>query len=875
MWHTLDKEEVAERLSTSIEEGLSQGEVLKRLERYGANELAQKKPRPILLRFLDQFKDFMVLILIAAAVISAFVGEVTDTIIILAIVILNAVLGTVQEYRAEESLAALKKMTAPIAKVIRGSVADVIPAVELVPGDVVVLEAGDFVPADIRLIETVDMSIQESALTGESMPVEKDAQAILDSDTTLGDRCNMAYSGTIVTHGRGKGIVVATGMDTELGSIAGMLKDENEEKTPLQKRLTVLSKTLGIAVIGICLFIFVIGLLYGKEPLEMFLTSVSLAVAAIPEGLLAIVTIVLAIGVQNMSKRGAIIRRLPAVETLGSATVICSDKTGTLTQNRMTVVAVYTDGKLYNADEYVDGIEKQDNLLMTISVCCNDAKVKIDGEDIQLIGDPTETSLIDLGLKGGLKKEVLDTEYPRVNEIPFDSERKLMTTVHRTEDNVFVFTKGAVDELLEICTHIMLDGDILPIDADMIDKIQRMNNEMGENALRVLAMAYKEVPSLEEAAPFESNLVFVGLVGIIDPPREEVKPAVKRCIRAGIKPIMITGDHKITAMAIARELGIMSEGDEAISGFELEEMSDEQLNENIERYSVYARVAPEHKVRIVKAWQSLGHIVAMTGDGVNDAPALKAADIGIAMGMTGTDVAKEASDMVITDDNFATIVLAVEEGRKIYTNILKCIQYLLSCNIGELLLIFIATLLNFNAPLLPIHILWINLVTDSLPALALGIDPISKGIMDKKPRKANEDIFTKGLIMRIIYQGAMIGLLSLTAFIIGNGWSVEVAETMTFATLAFTQIVHGLNVRSNEESIFSIGIFSNKYYLGAGLISIVLQILVLNIPVLMNLFKVVPLNSTQALIVMTLSLIPIAVVEVLKLMGLNVSQDEL
>lgn len=874
MWYTLDKGEVEERLSTSIGEGLSKGDISERLERYGANELAQKKPRPLLLKFLDQFKDFMVIILIVAAVISAFVGEVTDTIIILAIVILNAVLGTVQEHRAEESLAALKKMAAPAAKVIRGGMTDVIPAVDLVPGDVVVLEAGDFVPADIRLIETANMSIQESALTGESMPVGKDGQSIFDSDTSLGDRRNMAYSGTIVTHGRGQGIVVGTGMDTELGSIAGMLKDETGEKTPLQKRLTVLSKTLGIAVIGICIFIFVIGLLYGKEPLEMFLTSVSLAVAAIPEGLLAIVTIVLAIGVQNMSKRGAIIRKLPAVETLGSATVICSDKTGTLTQNKMTVVDIYIDGELYNLDEYIDSMSKNDNLLTTIGICCNDTKVKIDGADTELIGDPTETSLIDLGIKGGFKKEVLDTEYPRVDEIPFDSERKLMTTVHSKEDNILVFTKGAVDELLEKSTHILLNGDTLPIDDIIMKKIQNANNEMGENALRVLAMAYKEAPSLERAVPFESNLVFVGLVGIIDPPREEAKRAVELCKKAGIKPIMITGDHKITATAIARQLGIMGEGDEAISGFELEGMSDEELKKNIKKYSVYARVAPEHKVRIVKAWQSLGHVVAMTGDGVNDAPALKSADIGAAMGMTGTDVAKEASDMVITDDNFATIVSAVEEGRKIYTNILKCIQYLLSCNVGEILLIFIATLLNFDEPLLPIHILWINLVTDSLPALALGLEPVSEGIMDKKPRKGDEDIFTKGLIRRTLYQGAMVGLLSLTAFIVGHKWSLEIGETMTFATLAFTQIVHGLNIRSNEKSIFKVGILSNKYYLGAGLISIALQIFVLNVPVLMALFKVVPLTAVQILIVIILSLMPIVIVEILKFLGLNISQDE-
>lgn len=876
MWYTLDKAKAEEELATSIDKGLTREDADERLIKYGPNELAQKKSRSLILMFLDQFKDFMVIILIVAAIISMLVGERTDSIIIFAIIILNAVLGMTQESRAEQSLAALKRMTAPVAKVIRGGMADVIPASSIVPGDIVLLEAGDFVPADLRLIETVNMNIQEATLTGESMPVEKDGDLVLDGDTVLGDRYNMAYSGTMVTHGRGRGIVVATGMDTELGSIAGMLGDEGGQKTPLQERLNTLSKTMGIAVIGICGLIFIVGLLYGKELFEMFLTAVSLAVAAIPEGMLAIVTIVLAVGVQNMSKRGAIIRKLPAVETLGSATVICSDKTGTLTQNKMTVSKMYVDDELHDTDRYVEEASRQDdtNILMTIGMLCNNTEVKIDGEDRELIGDPTETALVDLGIKAGLDKNILEENLPRVDELPFDSERKLMTTVHRKGEDIRVFTKGAVDELLERCTHILVKGDILPIDDTILGKIRAANDHMGGAALRVLAMAYKEGLSVEELSPFESNLIFVGLVGIIDPPREEAKRAVELCMRAGIRPIMITGDHKITAVAIAKTLGIMQDGDEAISGFELEEMSDEELKANIQRYSVYARVAPEHKVRIVKAWQSLGHVVAMTGDGVNDAPALKAASIGAAMGITGTDVTKEAADMVITDDNFATIVSAVEEGRKVYANILKCIQYLLSCNVGEILLIFIATLLNFDQPLLPIHILWINLVTDSLPALALGLEPADSGVMDKKPRDPDEDIFTRGLVRRVLYQGAMVGLLSLTAFLIGSQSSVEIGETMTFAVLAFSQIVHGLNVRSNEQSIFKVGLFSNKYYLGAATISIGLQLLVLNVPVLMNLFKVTPLTGAQMGVVAILSLMPIVIVEVLKLVGLNIAQDE-
>ncbi len=878
-WHILSKEEVEEKLLTSFSKGLSKDEVYRRLEQYGPNELEEKGRKTIFQMFVDQFKDFMIAVLIVASIISGMLGEITDALIILLIVILNAVLGVMQENKAEQSLEALKKMASPTAKVIRSGMPDVIPASQLVPGDVVVLEAGDFVPADIRLLETSNLKIEEAALTGESVPVEKHSQSLEKEDVPLGDRMNMAYSGSIVTYGRGKGIVVGTGMNTEMGKIAEMIQTSQETVTPLQRRLEVVGKTLGTAALAICAVIFIVGILYGKEVFEMFLTSVSLAVAAIPEGLPAIVTIVLAVGVQRMARRNAIIRKLPAVETLGSATIICSDKTGTLTQNRMTVEQVYYDGKFLNVNELKgqNGMDEHLKLLVTTGVLCNDTQIVVEGENKKTIGDPTETALVRLGLKVGLDKDMLDSDMPRVDELPFDSERKLMTTVHKLENGYRVFTKGAPDQLILRCNRILLDGKVVDISDSHLQHIQKANDDMASRALRVLGMAYKDLDDLnytDKEKELENDLIFVGLMGMIDPPRPEAKEAIKICQRAGIRPIMITGDHKITAVAIARQLGILKSDEEAITGAELDRLSDEEFKERVKDFSVYARVSPEHKVRIVKAWQSWGQIVAMTGDGVNDAPALKIADIGAAMGKVGTDVAKEAADMVLTDDNFATIVAAVEEGRIIFANILKAIQYLLSCNVGEILVIFIATMLNWEEPLLPIHILWINLVTDSFPALALGVEPAERDIMDKKPRDPNARIFGRGMVRRIVYQGFLTGILTLMAFTIGLKDGLDVARTMAFAALTFGELVHVLNVRSNRYSIFKIGFMTNRYAVGAIAVSGVLQLLVMIVPFLSNVFNVVPLGFKHCMWVAILALARLVVVEIVKLLGYNTTKDE-
>ena len=684
-----------------------------------------------------------------------------------------------QEAKAEKSLEALQKLSSHSAKVMRNGILTVVPSKELVPGDIVILDTGDFVPADLRIIEAANLKSQESSLTGESVPVEKYSEVIKDEKVGIGDRVNMLFSSSLITYGRGKGIVVETGMNTEVGKIAGIINDTEKAETPLQIKLNKLGKTLGLVALAICAFIFIIGLIYGKEPLDMFMTAVSLAVAAIPEGLAAVSTIVLAIGVQRMVKKHAIVKKLPAVETLGSATVICSDKTGTLTQNKMTVKKIFYDNKLVDIDK-IEQNEIKDDLekLVYVSMLCNDTKV---GRDNELTGDPTETALVDMGFVLDFKPELFEM-LPRVGEIPFDSNRKLMTTIHKYEDKYLVYTKGGVDELLKRCNKYILNNEIKNDLNNFKNSIQNINEKMAKEALRVLAMGYKELdhmPSDEEMKNIESDLIYVGMVGMIDPPREEAKVAVEKCKTAGIKTVMITGDHKITATAIAKSLGILENESEAITGAELEEMSDEDLAKNIRKYSVYARVSPEHKVRIVRAWQKNGEIVAMTGDGVNDAPALKKADIGCAMGMVGTDVAKEAADVILTDDNFATVVSAVEEGRRIYDNILKAIQFLLSSNVGEIIVLFVAILITpllskafgidikLIEPLLPIHILWVNLVTDSLPALALAVDPAEKDVMTRKPLKPGKGIFTKGMTWRIVYQGIMIGLLTLAAFCIG------------------------------------------------------------------------------------------------------------
>lgn len=906
-WFNKNIEEVENILTTNKETGLNDKQVIEKVEKYGKNELKAKKKKSLFIKFLEQFKDFMIIILIIAAIISGIVGiaegeGITDTIIILIVVVVNAIIGVAQENKAEKSLEALQKLSSHTAKVIRNGQITVVAAKELVPGDIVSLDTGDFVPADLRIIEAINLKSQESSLTGESLPVEKSIDIIKNEKTGIGDRINMLFSSSLITYGRGKGIVVETGMNTEVGKIAGIINDTKEAETPLQLKLNKLGKTLGIVAIVICIIIFIVGILIGKNAMDMFMTAVSLAVAAIPEGLAAVSTIVLAIGVQRMVKKNAIVKRLPAVETLGSATVICSDKTGTLTQNKMTVQKVFYDDILQNVENAkINNNNDELKRLVYISMLCNDSKVSVDNT---LTGDPTETALINMGFELDFEPSLFE-EYPRVEEIPFDSDRKLMTTIHKVGDKYLVFTKGGIDELIRKCDNYLINGKIENNLQEYKTTIDINNEVMAKDALRVLAMAYKEIdhiPSKEEMKEIENNLTYVGMVGMIDPPREEAKKAVEKCKTAGIKTIMITGDHKITAIAIAKELGILEDDTEAITGTELEEMSQEELEAKIRDYCVYARVSPEHKVRIVKAWQKQGEIVAMTGDGVNDAPALKTADIGCAMGMVGTDVAKEAADVILTDDNFATVVSAVEEGRRIYNNILKAIQFLLSSNIGEIVVLFIAILItpllskwfnidvNLIVPLLPIHILWINLVTDSLPALALAVDPAEKDIMKRKPLKTTKGIFTKGMTWRIVYQGIMIGVITLIAFIIGIGTAdselpiieglskeeikVEIGQTMAFCVLALSELVHVFNIRNNKKSIFKTSILNNKKLLLAIGISTILMLAILLIPSLRNIFSIPILPTANIVEIIILVLTPIVVVEIFKLLKINTAKDE-
>ena len=900
-WYQKEVEEVKKELSTNLEKGLTSKQVEEKQETIGFNELKAKKKKSLLVKFLEQFKDFMIIVLIIAAIVSGIIGVlqgegITDTIIILIVVIVNAIIGVAQENKAEKSLEALQKLSAHASKVIRDGKLCVVQSRELVPGDIVVLDTGDYVPADLRIIEAVNLKSQESALTGESVPVEKTIDKIEKEDVGVGDRTNMLFSSSLITYGRGKGIVVETGMTTEVGKIAEIINSSEETTTPLQEKLNKLGKTLGISALAICVVIFIIGLLYGKEPIHMFMTAVSLAVAAIPEGLAAVSTIVLAIGVQRMVKKNAIVKRLPAVETLGSASVICSDKTGTLTQNKMTVQKIYINNNLMNM-ENIKIVEPESDLekLVYNAMLCNDTKI---GENNELTGDPTETALVDMGMNLDIDIDKI-FRIDRLNEIPFDSSRKLMTTVHQVNDKYVVYTKGGVDELLQNCNSYIIDGKIKKDLEQFKTNIYENNENMAKNALRVLAFGYKIIDKLpgskEEIQKLETDLTFIGMVGMIDPPREEAKRAVEKCKTAGIKTIMITGDHKITATAIAKQLGILENEEEAITGSELERMSDEELTKNIRNYSVYARVSPEHKVRIVRAWQANGEIVAMTGDGVNDAPALKNADIGCAMGVVGTDVAKEAADVILTDDNFATVVSAVEEGRRIYDNILKAIQFLLSSNVGEIIVLFVAILITpllakwFNItnigalePLLPIHILWINLVTDSLPALALAVDPAAENIMNRKPNKKEKGIFTKGMTWRVVYQGIMIGLLTLLAFIVGlatpgvtdEAMKIEIAQTMAFCVLALSELVHVFNIRDNKNSIFKAGIFNNMKLILAIIVSASLMFVILLIPQLRTIFSIAQLPKENIIETILLVLAPIVIVEIFKLFKINTTKDE-
>ena len=901
-WFNKSIKEVEKELETDVEKGLSVSKVEEKKQKYGLNELQEKKKDSIFKKFIAQFKDFSIIVLIIAAIVSGIVGiaegeGITDTVIILIVVLLNAVIGVVQESKAEKSLEALKKLSAHASKVIRDGKVQVIPARELVPGDVVVIETGDYVSADLRIIEAANLKVQESSLTGESVPVEKETKEIEEKDVGIGDRINMLFSSGLITYGRGKAIVVETGMNTEVGKIAGMINETVKQETPLQRRLNSLGKTLGIAALIICAIIFIIGLLEGKGVIDMFMTAVSLAVAVIPEGLVAVSTIVLAIGVQKMVKKNAIVKKLPAVETLGSSTVICSDKTGTLTQNKMTVEKIFCNDVTVDVEK-VETTEDFNKLVYNCMLC-NDTKTLENGE---LAGDPTETALVDMAFKLDYTQDIY-REMPRVEEVPFDSDRKLMTTVNKKEDKYIVYTKGGVDELLKICNSYLYKGEIRTNLDEYANWIRTNNENMAKEALRVLAFAYKEMdhmPTKEEMETIERGLTFIGMVGMIDPPREEAKKAVEKCKHAGIKTVMITGDHKITAVAIAKKLGILENEDEALTGLELDQISDEELTKNIRKYSVYARVSPEHKVRIVKAWQANGEVVAMTGDGVNDSPALKTSDIGCAMGKVGTEVAKEAADVILTDDNFATIVSAVEEGRRIYDNILKVIQFLISCNVGEVVVLLLATLfapvigklfgitdITLLQVLLPIHILWINLVTDTFPALALAFDPANKDIMNRKPIKKDEGIFTKGRTFRIIYQGVMIGLLTLAAFLIGLATThtpidgltleetkIEVGQTMAFTVLAFSELVHVFNVRDNKNSLFKTGILGNRMLIFAVLASAFLMGIILFVPALRHVFSIPVLPVGNMLEILGLVLAPVVIVEILKFFKINTAKGE-
>lgn len=855
---------VLEELESSVS-GLSDDAVRIRQERYGENKLQEKKKKTMMQRFWEQFQDAMILILVLAAGVSFVVAcaegdpkEFVEPVLILLIVVLNAVMGILQENKAEKALDALKSMSALHAKVIRNGQEKVIDASQLVPGDIIRLEAGDFVPADGRLLRSVSLKSEESALTGESVPAEKDADQVVEEDAPLGDRCNMVFSGCSVTYGTATAVVTATGMNTQMGRIANLLEKESENQTPLQQKLTQLGKYLGFLAIGACAIIFAVGLANGIPVLDIFMTAVSLAVSAIPEGLPAIVTIVLSIGVQRMVRKNAIIRRLPAVETLGSASVICSDKTGTLTQNRMTLVKAYVDG-MEGTEDVSENNSAEVCTLLRYGTLCSDGSVVFQGTKVQHIGDPTETAIVLAAHKNGMEKSDLNDRYPRLAEIPFDSDRKLMTTVNRIDGQNIVIVKGAFDVMASRCAG----GDL--------KKAQAVNQKMSEEALRVLAVGFKVIGQIpEKCTPedLESDLTLLGLVGMIDPPRPEAKKAVSICRRAGIKPVMITGDHIVTASAIARELGILEAGDSAITGVQLDAMNDGELDDAVEKISVYARVSPENKIRIVKAWQRKGHVVSMTGDGVNDAPALKAADIGCAMGITGTDVAKGAADMTLTDDNFATIVDAVREGRGIYDNIRKVVGFLLGTNIGEVIAVFVSMLLWHRSPLLSIQLLWINLVTDSLPAVALGMEPVEADIMDRSPKPKAQGLFSDGYGIQIILQGGMFGILALVAFRLGETvmGCTEGGQTLAFLVLALSQVVQAFNMRS-EHSLFRIGPFTNTALNKAALISAALVALVTFTP-LAELFGLIRLTRKLYLMGIGLILIPLLAMELAKIAGL-------
>ncbi|MDD5585247.1 MAG: calcium-transporting P-type ATPase, PMR1-type, partial [Candidatus Omnitrophica bacterium] len=886
----LSVDEVVLFFSTNLSEGLSDIEITRKREQYGFNQLKERKGRTPLRIFLEQFQDFMICILIGAALVSGFLQEWVDALAIIAIVILNSILGFIQEYRAEKSLSALKKLSSPTSKVIRNRQFSFIPSLELLPGDVIELEAGDHIPADCRLAWiSSNFSVQEASLTGESNPVLKTTIALLEEkDIPLADRINMVYMGTSVSSGKAKAIVVDIGMSTELGKISGMIQDIKHEATPLQKKL----KEFGKWIVYLCFFmvglVFLLEWLRGGKIIDVFLTSVSLAVAAIPEGLPAVVTIALALGVHRMVKRHALIRKLPSVETLGCTTVICSDKTGTLTKNEMTVQKIFTGGKLFEitgigyapTGEFLFG-RKQINVadysdlsnLLRCGVLCNGAQLVENALVYKIVGDPTEGALLTVAGKAGITKEKSERDFLFIDEIPFDSDRKKMTVIRKHGEQIIVFVKGAPDILLDDCINIEENGITRPLTEQDRSNIQKINNELAGSAMRVLAVAYRELAKGHEkydAQITERELTFAGLVAMIDPPREEVKKAIQECKAAGIKTVMITGDHKNTAIAIARVLGFFNDDSLALSGEELDKLSDDELYKEVRNISVYARVSPEHKLRVVRAWRRYGEVVAMTGDGVNDAPAVKEADIGVAMGITGTDVTKEVSDMVVTDDNFASIVSAVEEGRGIYDNIKKFIHYLLSCNAGEILVMLVSSLIGLPAPLLPIHILWVNLVTDGFPALALGVDPVDPHIMKRPPRKSTEAVVTKDRAILMLAQGSFIAFCSLLAFVLVlfvEKEGIARARTAAFIVLACSQLFHSFNCRSMTESIFKLGIFSNKKLIIATFVSFLLQMAVVYLPFAQKVFKTEMLGAFDWFLVLSISSFPLWAMEAVKFLA--------
>lgn len=904
-WYNKGIQAVSEELSVNVNKGLSKREAAGRLEKYGYNELKEKEKETVWVKVAKQLKDFLVLTLIAASIVSGLVGEISDAIVIIAIVIVNAVLGVVQEGKAEKAMDALKRMSAPNARVLRDGHIEIVPAKNLVPGDVVIIEAGDNIPADIRLFESANLKVEEASLTGESVPSEKDASKAFDSEVSIGDRVNMGYMSTIVTYGRGKGIVVSTGTNTEIGRIAEAIQAFEDETTPLQMKLNELGKWLGIACLIICVIVFAIGFFRGGDILEMFLVSVSLAVAAIPEGLPAVVTIVLALGMKRMVQRNAIVRKLLAVETLGCVTVICSDKTGTLTQNEMTVVRAFTGGTVYKIsgqgynptgeysveDKKIDPEKESDlKLLLASGVLCNDSTLEQKDKTENLwgiVGDPTEGALVVAGAKAGYEKAKMNENHPRIEEIPFDSERKMMTTFHKNfiSNKIISFTKGAPDIILNKCTKMLQNGSVVELTKALRQQIAKTNSEFAGSALRVLAFTYREFDKLPESInsdTIEKDLIFVGLMGMIDPARVEAFEAIRTCKAAGIKPVMITGDHKDTAVAIAKDLGLMTENSGVLTGSELDKISDEELFNRVEDTSVYARVSPDHKVRIVETLKKRGHIAAMTGDGVNDAMALKKADIGVSMGITGTDVAKGTADIILMDDNFATIVSAVEEGRIIYSNIRKFVFFLLSCNVGEILIVFISILMNLPVPLIPIQLLWLNLVTDSFPALALGTEKGDPDIMKQKPRDTKEPIINRTMITGVVIQSLALLAAVLAAYIwalnkyaggVGNITEngLMMARTIAFTTLISAELIRAYSSRSERYSLIKLGVFSNKTLVWASLFSFALMLAVIYIPFLQPIFKTYAISINDWLVVVSLCAIPLLAGEINKLMSRVIS----